>query len=102
MKRKGIFIPFPLLFMGILCLLGIHNAVGQEPIELGKVIVTDNQDSYADLSSQTDTDSSGERELVVRWNFDSVNVKDVHIYVLVTDREKSNYWCEPARNPRPL
>lgn len=91
MKRKGIFIPIPLMFLGILFLNGIQIANGQDSIELGKVIVTDNLDSFIDLSNQTDTDASGDRELVVRWNFDTVNVKDIHVYVLANNEGKIKY-----------
>ncbi|MFB3786632.1 MAG: hypothetical protein ACE15F_09695 [bacterium] len=56
---------------------------GETPPEIpaNQVVVTDDIDSYVDLSNGQDTDSKNNRELVVRWNFGDVKAKDFHIYV---------------------
>ena len=50
------------------------------------LFVTDSLDSLVDLSGNQDYDNPGDRELVIRWNFDQSyvdlnNVNDIHIYI---------------------
>ncbi|NPU98949.1 MAG: hypothetical protein HPY51_17270 [Candidatus Omnitrophica bacterium] len=51
-------------------------------IPVNTVIITDDIDSYEDLSNGQDTDPKNKRELVIRWNFGDVKAKDFHIYVV--------------------
>ncbi len=56
---------------------------GETPPEVpvNQVVVTDDIDTYVDLSNGQDTDPNNKRELVVRWNFGDVKAKDFHVYV---------------------
>jgi len=52
------------------------------------ITITDDINSFTDLSNQSDLDRSDQRELVVRWSLDSStgdqnDIKDYHVYVSV-------------------
>lgn len=91
MNGKSSFISISGGFFCILLLMGSQIIQAQELIEFGKVIVTDDPDYYVDLSNQTDIDAANDRELTIRWNFDSINVKDIHIYVQTDNEGKIKY-----------
>lgn len=59
-------------------------------VPLDSVIVTDNLDTYQDLSGGLDIDPADQRELVIRVNMDLTDIVDIHIYISV-DGEESVY-----------
>ncbi len=61
------------------------------------VIVADDMGSYADLSGNIDLDEEGEEELVVRWNFDSEDVKTYHVWVRTGSNDSFEFLGLPRR-----
>lgn len=51
------------------------------PAPVFKVWVTDGWENGRDLSYGVDDDPAGERALVVRWTFDSGDIREFHVYV---------------------
>ncbi len=45
--------------------------------------MTDDVNSFNDLSNGTDIDQQSQRELVVQWNYDTRDITDIHLYVKV-------------------
>jgi hypothetical protein len=64
---------------------------GIPPIVDGSVVITDDIDSFEDLTNGVDVDLPDQRELVVRWKIDNYSAKDYHVYVLVDGSTKRNY-----------
>ena len=58
------------------------------------VIVTDNRAAFVDLSNGSDLDVETNRQLVIRWSFDSA-AQDYHVYVQV-DGGEYRYLGRPA------
>jgi hypothetical protein len=63
----------------------IPTATPLVPVE--GVIITDNTNTYQDLSGGLDLDAADKRELVVRWNFDMTDIADVHVYISINGEE---------------
>ncbi len=55
------------------------------------VFVTDDEESMVDLSGDMDVDPAVDRELVIRWNLDIPNAKDIHIYALKSGEDQPKY-----------